>query len=99
MVRFRIRSSGFVMGLQERNYQAAQKTLSQVRRAGVIVTGISPEACKTSVSLVGPVEVGLSTYSDSDSRRLQRTNLMCISVAGFFKLINGINVQSHHVVK
>ena len=96
-----VTAGGIVPGLHVKKYQAAHKTITQLRRARIIVTGINTTARATLLCHIDPIEIGLCIYSDTILTPIdgvERSERVRLDMR-FFKTIFGISVQPHHVVK
>ena len=92
-----VTAHGIIPGLHIKKYQAAHQTITQLRRARIIVTGIAPQFARLSyVTLIQSKLDYASILTPVDGvERSERVRIDMI----FFKTILGISVQPHHVLK
>ena len=88
---------GIIPGLHIKKYQAAHQTITQLRRARIIVAGMAPQFARLLyVTLILSKLDFASILKPVDG--VERSERVRLDMR-FFKTILGISVQPHHVLK
>ena len=92
-----VTAHGIIPGLHIKKYQAAHQTITQLRRARIIVTGMTPPLARLLyVALIQSKLDYASFLTPVDV--VERSERVRLDMR-FFKTILGISVQPHHVLK